>query len=113
MFAVLQLDCSQPELLWLKIGQMHNETNLGPRSANFAAPGKRNAPTTAEPVLRSGNHLGADGLPCRAGFMAALHRCAVRHLGQPGRRCIDNDKRRQRLTGIDSHSLLKSHTHLA
>src|SRR5260370_42253236 len=88
MFAVLQLDCSQPELLWLKIGQMHKETNPGPRSANFAAPGKRNAPTTAEPVLRSGNHLGADGLPCRAGFMAALHRWAVRHLGQPGRRCL-------------------------
>src|SRR5260370_19470448 len=70
-------------------------------------------PTTAEPVLRSGNRLGADGLPCRAGFLAALHRCAVRPLGSPGRQRIDNDKRRQRLTGIDSHSLLKSHAHLA
>src|SRR5712692_2434880 len=65
MFAVLQLDCSQPELLWLKIGQMHNETNLGPRSANFAAPGKRNAPTTAEPVPRSGTTWALTG--CLAG----------------------------------------------
>ena len=72
MFAVLQLDCSKPELLWPKIGKMHNARAWVLGSANVAAPDKRNAPTTADPVLRSGNRQGAAGLPCRAGFLEDL-----------------------------------------
>src|SRR6266849_7068265 len=69
MFAVLQLDCSKPELLWPKIGKMHTQE---PGSWDPRTSPRRISETPQpqlDPVLRSGNRQGAAGLPCRAGFL--------------------------------------------